>query len=219
MTIQQRSHRASERYGEPDFEPNYKQQDLDMDDFGYGVSIYREAKDGGIDEAIHQIGNSCPSYLISKRGKGSEISSAVNIMETGESRRILELGNVAFRAVNDHLYHNVPSLRTTIKVETDSVELFGWEHTPYKTIGITIKEPSQLLQERADSFKSINELVFSDELCKYSLLKTKIPHISLAKIDLYTPQSVIDKTKEAVRYSMPSELFLKRALILKNGSK
>jgi hypothetical protein len=50
-------------------------------------------------------------------------------------------------------------------------------------------------------------------------LKTKIPHISLAKIDLYTPQSVIDKTKEAVRYSMPSELFLKRALILKNGSK
>lgn len=209
MTIQQRTYNSKNL--------EYASQDCGLARFG--ISIYREVNSGQLDESLQQIENNCPNYIITKRGEGWEIPSAINILETREARLILNLGNLAVQSVNDFLYHNVPSLHTTLKVETEGVELFGWENSSEKTIGVTIKDPalSELLQERSDIIDGLNGLVCgkTDEYC---YIQPKTPHVSLARINPNTPEYVVEKTKDAVRCSLPTQLILKRAVIFYPGT-
>jgi len=220
MTIQQRSHRASERFDRPDYEPDYSPLIQRM--AAFSISVYREAKDKRLNDVIQRISDNCPSYIIGKRGEGYErIGPAVNILESNESRRILEFSSLAFQVVNNHLYNDVPSLRTTKKIETDGVEIFGWDHSPYKSIGITIKDPtySEISDERCNVIDKMNELVFDKETGLYCYVKPKTLHLSLAKIETNTPEIVIERTKEAVRAAMPADLLLSKAVIFKNVTK
>jgi|GEM_PF-1317970 len=221
MTIQQRSRSRNSDYDsgyEPDCGPVRANQDHRLDEFG--LSIFREADSVQLAKTINQMNKSCQGYVVRQRGEGHEIPSAVNILETREARRILCIGNLAVQDVNDYLYSDIPSLRTTIKVETDDVELFGWDTSAEKTLGITIKEPelSELLQERTDIIDDLNRLTHNrtDEYC---YIQPKIPHISLARINPDTPQNIIELTKEAIRCAKPAEIILKKAVIYYPGTK
>ncbi len=201
MTIQNRR-RSSKRlsYGsdsEPDYYPSDCGQDHELAEFG--LSIFREANGGQLDEAIYQIGKECPSYITRIRGEGHEIPSAINILESGEARRIIRMGNFAVQKVNDYLYHAVPSLRTTLKIDTDDVEIFGWNNSKEKTIGVTIKDPalSELMQERNDVVRGLNDIVHGNSV-EECHIKQKTFHLSLARILPTTPEYVIDKTRKAV---------------------
>ena len=214
MTIQRRTYCANK----PEYESDYASTDYDLANLG--VSIYREANSNQLDEAIHEIGNNCPSYIISKRGEERQLPPAINILETHEARRIFCLGNTAIQNLGDLLYCNVPSLHTILKVEPDDVELFGWENSPNRVIGVTIKDPvlSQIQQERSDIIENLNYLTYR-EADEYSYIKAKKLHISLARINPNTPKYVINKTLDAVRETLPSQVILKRAVIYNPATK
>ena len=221
MTIQQRSRSRNSDYDtgyEPDCGPVRANQDHRLDEFG--LSIYREANSLQLERAIHQMAISCLGYIVKQRGEGHEMPSAINILETREARRILCIGNLAVQDVNDYLYCNIPSLHTTIKIETDDVELFGWNNSAEKTLGITVKEPelSELLHERTDIIDGLNRLTH-DRTDEYSYIHPKTPHISLARINPDTPQYIIERTKEAIRCAKPAQLILKKAVIYYPGTK
>jgi hypothetical protein len=175
------------------------------------LSIYREAiHDASLDSVIDTIRNNCPSYVINIRGEGAETHPAINIIEKRESRAIFcSLGSTAMQDVglddvNNYLFYNVPSLRNPLKVEPDSVELFGGRKNSHdRVIGITIKGLSheQILQERCDIIDGFNGLVHN-KTDEYEYIKPKDIHLSLARISLETPQHVIQKTLDAARESL-----------------
>jgi hypothetical protein len=210
MTIQKRSHRASEQYHQIDSGTNYgpviKSADCRLGQFG--LSIYREAiHDELLDSVIDSICDNCPSYIINIRGEGSETHPAINIIEKRESRAIFRrLGGQAVQEVgmddiNNHLFYNISSLRNPLKVEPDSVEMFGGRKNSHdRVIGITIKGAGhdQILQERCDVIDGFNGLAHArtDEFC---YIKPKDIHLSLARISLDTPECVVQRTLAAAR--------------------
>ncbi|MEI6851135.1 MAG: hypothetical protein WCK26_04170 [Candidatus Saccharibacteria bacterium] len=213
MTIQKRSYRASEQYNKSDYGLGYETATVKPSSrLGeLGLSVYREAiHDVVIDSVIDTIRKNCPSYVVNIRGEGAETHPAINIIEKRESRAIFcSLGstaiqNVELDDVNYYLFYNVPSLRSPLKVEPDSVELFGGRKNSHdRVIGITIKGQGreQILQERCDVIDGFNGLVHS-QAADYEYIKPKDIHLSLARIMLDTPPYVVDKTLDAARESL-----------------
>jgi len=232
MTIQKRSHRASEQYHQIDFGTSYGPVVKSLDDrLGeFGLSIYREAvHDELLDSVIDSIRDNCPSYIINIRGEGSETHPAINIIEKRESRAIfcnlgdLAIQNVGMDDVNNYIFYNIPSLRMPLSVEPDSVEMFGGrKNSQDRVIGITIKGSAhdQILQERCDVINGFNGLAHTrtDEFC---YIKPKDIHLSLARISLDTPEYVVQRTLAAARETLSAfdRLHIKKYNIYYPGAK
>jgi hypothetical protein len=223
MTIQKRSRSRNSDY-DSGYEPERGQiranQGQSMARFG--LSIYRKIEADSLSSAIQHIESNCSGYIVKKRVEGGEIPLAISILERREVQRILSMGNLAVKTVNDYLYENVKSLRSTLKVEPDpdGVELFGWNNSIDKMIGVTLKQPSldQLLQERGDIVDALSELTHYKE-GESGYQKVVTLHIPLARILANTPGYMVERAKTAVRVSLPKEaLILKKAVIYDPGS-
>lgn len=179
---------------------------------GIGFAVLRSMEPEKLREVfdgLSSVGSKFPTR--SRNGHGTDRSTAVIQLEQNEVMdNKMHLGHLALKPLFQDIYNEVFSIRRRMTVSTSGTRLLG-NRSATRTLAIGFDDESRAIvnEEREQILDVINNNLDEPPVWK----KRETPHISIVKFPHTLPSETVDKMREVIEESMPSQLTLKRAHI------